>query len=81
MKRYKCHKIVEAGEIASSGFGLVIMWDGERVRLDKDVENRITKAMMADSVHGLGYLVRDEDGDLSWSPKAAFEGGYTLIDR
>lgn len=80
MKRYKCNKIVEAGEIASLGFGHVIMIGGECVHLDKDAEDRITKAMTDDWAKGLGYLVRYEDGYLSWSPKDAFEGGYTLIE-
>lgn len=80
MKRYQCHKIVEAGGIISLGFGLVVLSDGEQVSLSASDEDRITKMMTADSVHGLGYLVRYEDGYLSWSPTAVFESGYDLID-
>lgn len=80
MKRYKYDKLVEAGEIASLAFGLVVLSDGERVSLSASDEDRITKMMTADSAHGLGYLVRYEGGYLSWSPKQAFEGGYTPIE-
>lgn len=84
MKRYKCHKIVEAGEIAYvTEFGrerVVLLTDGERVPIGAADDDRIANMMMADHANGLGYLVRDEDGDLSWSPKAAFEAGYTPIE-
>ena len=75
MQRYKSHKIVEAGLIDHFDGGNVVLVDKAVVPLTKKDHERIG-AMVKD---GGGYLVRYDDGYLSWSPKKAFEDGYTAI--
>jgi hypothetical protein len=76
MKRYKCHKIVEAAPVHYVGPDFITVSTGEnsfeRVNVPPDFFARGGPALD-------DYLVRYEDGYLSWSPKAVFEAGYTLI--
>lgn len=73
MKRYECHKIVEAGLISTTNpvRGHVVLNTGEIVQVPADWFSRMRP--------GEGYLVKYEDGYFSWSPKQAFENGYTEI--
>lgn len=77
MKRYQCHKIVEAAPISYVGPDFVNISTGENIIEQIDVP----ADFFARGGPALGdYLVRYEpDGYLSWSPKAVFEAGYTLI--
>lgn len=75
MKRYKSHKIVEAGLIARFEGLDIVLANGERVRVNSEDHARIGN-MRHDRE---GYLVRYEDGYLSWSPKKAFDEGYTEV--
>lgn len=77
MQKYKCHKVVEA-EILSSFYDGVVLESGEEVKMTSSQLNRIA-AMARDSKDGSGYLVKYEDGYLSWSPKDVFEAGYSKI--
>jgi hypothetical protein len=82
MKRYRSHKLVEAGVIVERQPGRVRVADpmgpgsppfpgeGEWI----DVPDGIF--VRGDPVEGVDYLVRYIDGYISWSPKAAFEAGY-----
>lgn len=87
MKKYQSHKIVEAALIAAADFRadgsgrVVIVGDGDTASRTFDVppgfKRPNTNPKM--SVDGGDYLVRYEDGYLSWSPKAIFEAGYSEI--
>jgi hypothetical protein len=66
MKKYKCHKIVEA-EPATKG-------EVEAIKEKREISKQDTKTEK-------GYLVKYEDGYISWSPKKAFEDGYTEISK
>jgi hypothetical protein len=82
MKKYKCHKSVEAGRISMlSAYGVEVMTDGQRehVTWTRQEADRINHAVMSHNGGGLGYLVRYEDGYLSWAPTAVFEAGYTEL--
>lgn len=74
MQKYKCHKIVEAGLITAFDGEDVVLEGGEHVHLTAEVYARIDKM-----IDGEGYLVRYEDGYLSWSPKPVFDAGYSEV--
>ena len=80
MKKYRSHKIVEAGLIASvqrTGIrSLVVTLDnGETVRVDGG-----PMVFKEDSEIPGGYLVRySPDGYVSWSPAEVFEQGYAEV--
>jgi hypothetical protein len=77
MQRYRCYKIVEAAPIAAAEFNQ----DGSgkvAVRPHEVVEVPAGFASRGAPAEG-DYLVRYEDGYLSWSPKAVFETGYAPI--
>lgn len=79
MKQYKSHKIVEAAVISGyTGDAVYIyIYEGEKDAVKVDVpENFYARGFPASG----DYLVRYSDGYLSWSPKAAFEDGYTPLD-
>ena len=87
MKKYQSHKVVEAAQISAASFKedgsgrVVIVGGGETNDRTFDVpagfkRPNTTPAMSPD---GGDYLVRYEDGYLSWSPKAVFEAGYTAL--
>jgi hypothetical protein len=86
MKKYKCHKIVEAGKI--TGFAT------ESIENNPDLKFTIEHFVELDdnsrrivSIDWLnkhkpevgGYFVRYEDGYESYSPAEAFEKGYKEI--
>jgi hypothetical protein len=78
MQRYRCYKIVEAAPIAAVvqsrrlGKGFAVREPHEVVEVPAGFASRGAPA------EG-DYLVRYEDGYLSWSPKAVFETGYAPI--
>lgn len=86
MKRYKCHKVVEAGKIVQinweterpdwpGGKGMVFLDNkktGELVPIDRGWFEKHEPEVG-------GYFVRYADGYTSYSPAEAFESGYTEI--
>jgi len=72
MKKYRSHKIVEAGVIQDKVAGRVKV-DDEWVEVPDNIFARGLP------VFGADYLVRYEDGYISWSPKKAFEDGYDEV--
>lgn len=84
MRKYRSHKIVEAAPIllshivfgdkvgGSAGMNYVEIESSERVTVPPSFFSRGTPATG-------DYLVRYEDGYLSWSPKKAFEEGYDPV--
>lgn len=84
MRRYKCHKVVHAGQIQGmiepppSLPGEPAFW---AVKVNYE-EIMVPAAVFARATPEIDdYLVQYEDGYLSWSPKGVFEDGYTLLDR
>jgi hypothetical protein len=81
MKRFKCHKVVEAAQIRAAEFAQ----DGSgKVAIRDDGDNTHTVIVPAGFVRPGAvpqegdYLVRYlPDGYLSWSPKDKFEDGYS----
>jgi hypothetical protein len=81
MKKYQSHKIVEAAVIvgwdnggsSKNSFGVWIDPGHKWVEVPKDFFARGIPKKDED------YLVRYEEGYLSWSPKAVFEAGYSEI--
>lgn len=81
--RYKCHKVVEAVRIRSMDYSPPagrIIHVGAR-------DQASLPGVVVDSAWlekhkpwSGGYLVRYEDGYLSYSPATVFEEGYTLIE-
>lgn len=85
MQTYKSHKTVEAAEILSvvphpSSPGALFHLRGEKesAALPPEWVKRHAPEGNLEAFVG-GYLVRYDDGYVSWSPKAAFEGGYTKV--
>ena len=80
MKRYQCHKVFEAAKIMSVVGGVVRLINedgsGERV-VDESWLSRFTPESSSD----LGYLIRYEDGYLSWFPSKEFEEGHSLVNE
>jgi hypothetical protein len=77
MPRWRSHKVVQADKICmfSAGAG-----ETATVQLETGGVVMVPRDVFARGVPELGdYLVRYEDGYLSWSPRSAFEGGYTRI--
>jgi hypothetical protein len=82
LQRYKSHKLVDAGKIQAIhyrgvGDDSVIEWvqaGGRQYPVPENFGAR-GKPVLND------YLVRYEDGYVSWSPAAAFESGYTLVEE
>lgn len=85
MKRYKSHKIVQAGKIIKiqhgvksmsdplgQRVGVIIIEGGEQFAVDW-TQQQLQKADVG------GYLVQYGDGYLSYSPANAFEEGYTEL--
>ena len=88
MKKYRSHKIVEAAPIVAAEFQA----DGSGkvyTANDGSPDNRTLWIVPAGfkrpnteprmCVDGGDYLVRYDDGYLSWSPRDKFEAGYTEI--
>ena len=84
LPKYKCHKEVRAAlivgiELTDEGAKLVLEvgpCKGEVVSTDVD-----SKWMKKHRPHVGGIFVQYEDGYESFSPKRAFEDGYTLIEE
>lgn len=78
MRRYRCHKVVEAAEIVQHGDGFVL------VRHENGAETRVSvpETFMARGEPSNGdFLVRYlPDNYLSWSPRKAFLDGYSPED-
>jgi hypothetical protein len=84
MRRYRSHKVVEAAPIHGiSGVNaevpfVDILTPGDAIVAGYRVE--VPGNFFARGNPSPGdYLVRYEDGYLSWSPKQAFEDGYTVV--
>lgn len=77
MPRYRCHKVVEAMQITA-----IVDDDGggSWLRNDSGVVHVNPSWMARHQPTVGGYFVRYDDGYESFSPAAAFESGYTLID-
>ena len=79
LARYKCHKIVHAGQIVDSDLNgqgdniLVLKDDPEPLIVSEDYMH---KHMPQKG----GYYLVYEDGYESFSPAGPFEAGYTRID-
>ena len=96
MQHYKSHKIVEAAKVCDVDCGTnragVMTWniwwgdpDGDDdqhgyIEVDDDTMARIMHGKA--EAHQLinGYIVRYEDGYVSWSSAPAFEAGYSLAE-
>ncbi len=75
MKKYKCNKVVEAVQIKVWRHGWAEDLKGRYVLLPTDFYARDKQPQPGD------YLVRyAPDGHMSWSPKAAFEAGYSPVE-
>lgn len=84
MNKYRCHKEVEAMKIEE--IELHGPEDGERDHVLLGRENNVTVAVEVSTDYIArhspevgGYYVKYKDGYESFSPAAAFEGGYTEI--
>ena len=70
MDKYYCHKVVEASRAAK-----VILDEGHSTVIDEHgVEHRFPTGRCPNQGD---YVVKYEDGYFSWSPRAAFESGYS----
>lgn len=86
MKKYKCHKIVEAMKIKwitvwSDGSATLFGHDKSDTLLGGDNEEQNVGApwVVKHEPQYSGYFVRYEDGYSSYSPAEAFEAGYTEV--
>lgn len=86
MQTYKSHKVVEAAEILSAmpnpyGPGAIFHLRGEKTTVALPPEWILRHSRGTQSLEAFvgGYLVRYDDGYVSWSPKEAFESGYTKV--
>ena len=85
LRKYLCHKIVEAGKIRSvekfeDYAQLTVLYLGGPN--EENIHKQINVSLEWDnkfSPEKDKYLVRYNDGYLSCSPKEAFEEGYTLV--
>lgn len=76
MKKYKCHKVVEAAKIIA--WNSVVNGDVQ-FKLETGEWAFISKTKVGDLDKDLGYYVKYADGYISWSPTKAFEEGYSEI--
>ena len=77
--KYVSHKKVHAGRIAD-GFPERLRLLVEHAGLNIVVEVSVPEEFFARGIpHAGDYYVEYEDGYQSWSPKAAFEAGYTRV--
>lgn len=77
-RKYRCHKVVEAAEVEvtkgveNSTESIIKLKNGHLIR---------TSELGNKGVPAVGdFIVRYEDGHLSWSPRKAFLDGYRPID-
>lgn len=80
LPRYRSHKIVRAAQIAwwhQSGIGPI------NVHVSIDGTRHVIEALPNTFARGAAvvgdYLVVYDDGYISWSPRKAFEDGYTRV--
>ncbi len=81
MRKWKSHKIVEAEPITVVADTITYkgVTTGEGLNAYR---HEVPENFFARGRPEIGdYLVRYEDGYLSWSPKAVFEDGYRLVQR
>lgn len=83
LRKYRSHKLVDAAPILAWFDPNAITAQGPNVTVGSNPDNvetiNVPKDFFARGAPTIGdYLVRYEDGYLSWSPKKAFEDGYTL---
>lgn len=89
-KTYKSHKVVEASRVTFLGGGVIFLEGNVRAytananqRIMDAIDEDRSKQIQAGHPKGVtveyGYLVRYADGYLSYSPKKAFEDGYTVM--
>lgn len=84
LPQYRSHKIVRAavylGELANSNARVARL--SVRIGGDATAEIEVPEAIFTRGrpVEGQDYIVVYEDGYASWSPKAAFEDGYTAVE-
>ena len=80
MKKYRCHKVVQAAKITNiieAGGSMTLEFDGgEKVWFPPEDSFPSRHALEVG-----GYYVVYEDGYRSFSPAKAFEAGYTLIEE
>jgi hypothetical protein len=76
LSRYQCHKQVQAGKITEIDGGDLTVKVGESGHITVHVG---TPWITKHNPEVGGYLVRYDDEYQSYSPKKAFEEGYTLI--
>ncbi|NKF21586.1 hypothetical protein [Solimonas marina] len=83
---YQCHKRVRAAKIEhinvfnENGDAELICEGGYETSVAGEWLARVAPPGAAHSLIG-GYIVQYGDGYASWSPAAAFEDGYTLIEQ
>jgi len=78
MKKYKCREVVEASKIVAvmqRGFSGGAWIDTD----DRDTHTVDSLWLIKHNPRVGGYLVRYQDGYLSFSPTKAFEDGYTEL--
>jgi hypothetical protein len=84
MRRYRSHKLVEAQDLkdkkvllnqnVDGSISVFIGTTNERETIPANRVNAFTLPEIED-----GYLVKYEDGFISWSPRKPFEEGYDAI--
>ena len=79
MQRFKCHKVVEAAEIVGydmegSGKGQFGVWFGPHHEWLPVEPGFFARGVPSKGDYVVRYL---PDGYISWSPKSAFEDGYS----
>lgn len=79
MRKYKCHKIVEADQIIQISQSENKVWlKGDSM----DTSTGVPQDFFARGVPNIGdYFVVYENNYVSWSPKKVFEDGYTQIQE
>lgn len=86
MKRWKCHKEVEAAKIVAIMNPVLVADDGSTTPmltcliLDNDASRPMSDEWIEKHKPQVGgYYVQYDDGYESFSPAEAFENGYTVI--
>lgn len=80
LPHYKCHKVVQAAKITA--INIVCASPEDEIWLHLGELGGVKVPNWWFEKHrpeANGYIVRYKDGYVSWSPKEAFEEGYTII--
>lgn len=82
MKKYKCHKVVEAAKITGYEHGSDGVWlkFKELDNVSVSYEWLRQRVLPGKSPIG-GYFVKYDDAYTSWSPADVFEEGYTALEE